>query len=223
MNLYLLDRHWQQVSKMMITRIVSMNFLFRHNAHEWIQTMCQTSWLVLSQTVIKRIERECRNRFIRVEWNGTITVSHVSHSNKTSDRNDEKMYSVTNKRYFRRHGCPCEDLWRWPQCHVFFDCHVVGSRAWSELSKSADCQSERSRVWSELFQSAGDCQSEYSRVWSELHSRHAEDEDEDAVVHVQVCSTWLNSNLRYFFKVFCFLTFSISSSLAFNFSDDLPR
>ena len=140
---------------------------------------------------------------MRVEWKGSITVSHVSHSNKTSDRNDEKMYSVTNKRYFRRHECPYEDLWRWPLCHVQCDCHVVASRAWSELSNSADCQSE--------------C----SRVWSELHSRHTEDEDEDEVVHVQVCfhlPEFLSSSL--FFKVFCFLASSISSSLAFIFSDN---
>ena len=33
-------------------------------------------------------------------------------ANKTSGRDGEKMCSVTNRRYFRFHGCPCEDLRR---------------------------------------------------------------------------------------------------------------
>ena len=32
----------------------------------------------------------------------------LSHQNKTSGRNDEKMYTVTNRRYFRGHECPCK-------------------------------------------------------------------------------------------------------------------
>ena len=38
--LSLLDRHWQQVSKMVITRTVSMKSLFRHNAREGNLKVC---------------------------------------------------------------------------------------------------------------------------------------------------------------------------------------
>ena len=48
--------------------------------------------------------------FTLVVRKGTMTVSHVSHSIRTSGRHGEKMHSLTNKNKFRRHGCPCEDL-----------------------------------------------------------------------------------------------------------------
>ena len=39
------ERYWQQVSKMMISKIVSTNSVFRHNAHEWNHTVFKlTNW-----------------------------------------------------------------------------------------------------------------------------------------------------------------------------------
>ena len=43
----------------------------------------------------------------------TVTMTGLTHHSQhaeQSGRNDQKMYSVTHRRYFRRHGCPCEDL-----------------------------------------------------------------------------------------------------------------
>ena len=106
MILWLLDRYCQQVRKMVITRIVSTNFLFRHCTHTWMKSHCvQTDMLapnhglepvrLLSQNGHEALERECANRFMRVAWTGTTAVSLNTHSIRTSGRNDEKMYSVT--------------------------------------------------------------------------------------------------------------------------------
>ena len=118
--LSLLGRYSQQLSKMVITRIVSMNFLFRHWTHMSEITLCANgqigfeSWAWASQALesksLQKFNRECANRFMRVAWTKTDSM-------KTSGRNGEKMCSVTDRLYFRRHGCPCEDLWRWPHCH----------------------------------------------------------------------------------------------------------
>ena len=69
-----------------------------------------------------------KGRSAKRQW---LWQSHTSlTANKTSGRNDEKMYSVTHRRFFRRHGCLCEDLWRWSHCHEKCDCHAVASRTW---------------------------------------------------------------------------------------------
>ena len=122
-----------------------------------------------------------------------------------SGRNVEKMYSVTHRRCFRRHGCPCKDLWSWPHCHEKCDCHTVASRTWSGLSQSADCQLVRSRV------SSG------------LHSFQAEDEDEVVQVQDEYFHLVEFHSSSLFFKVFCLLDSSILSSLTFNFAGDLAR
>ena len=75
----------------------------------------------------------------------------------TCGRNDEKMCSITNRRYFRRHGCPSGDLCRGSHCDEKYDCHTVALRASSDLSQSADCQSVRSSVWSEPSQKTHHC------------------------------------------------------------------
>ena len=106
MILWHLDRRWQQVRKMVITRIVSTNLLFFVTTHTWMKAHCvQTDMLapnlglepvrLLSQNGHEALERECANRFMRVAWTGTTTVSLNTHSIRTSGRNDEKMYSVT--------------------------------------------------------------------------------------------------------------------------------
>ena len=121
----------------------------------------------------------------------TVGCDRLSLQNKTSGRNDEKMYCVTNRRYFRRHDCPCKcSRERGPSSPC---CHLKGDRQvsrWlvrsgllrstggcqSELSpvcfklfqSACDCQSGCSRVWSKVFQSADACQSERSRAWFEL-------------------------------------------------------
>ena len=77
----------------------------------------------------------------------TVKVSDASRSIKTSGRNCETLYSVTNRRFFRRHGSCCKDPWRWYHGQEKSDCQLVPLRAWSELSQSADCQAERSRVF----------------------------------------------------------------------------
>ena len=115
------------------------------------------------------------------------------------------MYSVTHRRCFRRHGCPCKDLWRWLRCHEKCDCHTVASRTWSGLSQSADCQKERSRV------SSG------------LHSCQVEDEDEVVQVQDEYFHLVEFHSSSLFFRVFCLLDSSILFSPAFDFSGDLPR
>ena len=106
MILWLLDRYCQQVRKMVITRIVSTNFLFRHCTHTWMKAYCvQTDTLVpslglepvrlLSQNGHEDIRSECANSFMRVAWTRNMTVSLNTHSIRTSGRNVEKMYSVT--------------------------------------------------------------------------------------------------------------------------------
>ena len=199
--LSLLDRYWHQVSKIVITRIVPMSSFFVTTHMNEITQYALTSWsLAINTFGLEPNSHKKKNKGSALTGSWTMTVSHVSHSIKTSGRKGEKMYTVTNSRYFRRHGCPCEDLWRWPHCLEQCNCHDGTLRAWSEL-----------------FQSAGHCQSVRLHVWSELDVRQAEDEDE--VVQVQDdCFHLAEFTVSSpFFKVFWFLASWILSSLAFNF------
>ena len=110
MILWLLDRHCQQVRKMVITRIVSTNFFFRHCTHTWMKSHCvQTDMLapnlglepvrLLSQNGHEDIWSECANRFMRVAWTRTMTVSLNTHSIRTSGRNCK--YSHLHMRYIQ--------------------------------------------------------------------------------------------------------------------------
>ena len=150
----------------MKTRIISVNFLLRHDAHEGNHTVC-TDYLSLSQMVIEKFKKkECPQWVLLFTWEGTMIASHEAHSIRTSGRNVEKMYTFTIRRYFRRRGSSCEDLWKWSQCQDKFDFHFVECLlVWSELSQSNDCRWERPRA------SSG------------LHSRQREEEGE--VVQVQ--------------------------------------
>ena len=103
------------------------------------------------------------------------------------------MYSVTDRRHFRRHGCPCKDPSRWPHCQAKCNCDVVFFRVWSELFHSADCQSERSRA------SSG------------LHSRQAESEDEVVQVQDYCCHLTVPHSSFLFVRVFYFLSSSLAS------------
>ena len=71
---------------------------------------------------------------------------------------------ITNRRYLRRHGCPCKRPRIWGNRSLLPWVWWLPCRSPSRFIWAADCQSVRSRVWSELLQSAGDCQSERSRV-----------------------------------------------------------
>ena len=108
--LSLLDRYCQQVRKMVITRIVSTNYLFRHCTHTWMKSHCvQTDMLapnlglepvrLLSQNGHEDIRSECANRFMRVAWTGSMTVSLNTHSIRTSGRNCK--YSQLHMRYIQ--------------------------------------------------------------------------------------------------------------------------
>ena len=104
----------------------------------------------------------------------TVGCDGLSQQDKTSGRKGEKMYAVTNRRYFLCHECPCKCSRRaWgpssPYCHIKGDCQVSHSLVRSGLLRSTGgCQSELSRVCFKLFQSAYDCQSGCSRVWSKV-------------------------------------------------------
>ena len=162
-------------------------------------------WLFGLEPKDKKNKEECAYRVMLVAWKGTLTVHTPLTANKTSGRNGAKMNSVTKRRCFRRHGCTCNDLWRWPHCHEKCDCHTVALRTWSELSQSADCQLVR------------------SRVSSELHSCQAEDEDEVVQVQDEYFHLVEFHSSSLFFGIFCFLASSVSSSLTFNFAGDLAR
>ena len=126
--------------------------------------------------------------------------SHISH--QKGKWQQWRNVVVTNRRYFRRHGCPCwEDLCRWPHYQEKCDCHVVSLCVWSELFQSADCLSERSRV------SSG------------LHSCQAEDEDEAVRVQDDCFHLAESHSSSLFLWIFCFLAASLASS----FASDLPR
>ena len=70
----LLDRYWQQVSKMVITWMVSMR-----STHMNEITQCAlTGWLEPNGQ--KKDKNECAERVMLVAWKGAMTVSHVSYS-----------------------------------------------------------------------------------------------------------------------------------------------
>ena len=109
MILSLLDRYWQQINKMVITRIGSTRSLFRHNAHEWNHTVC-TDQLAWAKRSLKKIKKKIALTRSCLLHEKELWQSHTSlTAHKTRGRNGEKMYSVTNRRYLRRHECP---LWR---------------------------------------------------------------------------------------------------------------
>ena len=87
----------------------------------------------------------------------TVGCDGLSQQDKTSDRKGEKMYAVTNRRYFRCHECPCTCFRRaWgPSCLY---CHFKG-----------DCQVSHSLVRSGLLRSTG---GNYHAYVSSCSSRH---------------------------------------------------
>ena len=70
------------------------------NAHEWKHKHCATS--------ITRVIHHNKNAGMRKEMTFTVSHAHVIHG--TCGRKGERMSSVTNRGYFRRPGCICEDL-----------------------------------------------------------------------------------------------------------------
>ena len=87
----------KEVREMMTTRIVSMNSLFRHNAHQQVPMRCKLTVWPSSQT---GINTKCFSKDSGL-WQSLT-------ANKTSGRNDEKQKPVTIRRYFRRRECPCK-------------------------------------------------------------------------------------------------------------------
>ena len=231
----------QQVSKMVITRIVSMKSSFFVTTHMNEITQCAlTCWPWAKRSSITK------NAMLM-----TVGCDRLSQHSKTSCRNDEKMYSVTNRRYFRRHECPCKCSRAWgpssPYCHLKGDCQVSRSLVRTGLLRSTGgCQSELSRVCFKLFQSAYDCQSGCSRVWSKVFPigwclpirtfarlvwvvpsadcQLVRSRVSSALHFCQMnTSIWWSLFSSLFFGIFCFLASSILSSLTFNFAGDLAR
>ena len=96
----------KRVRKMMITKIVSMKFFFRHNAHKW--HLRSANWLVGLESTGIRIK--CYTS----AWNGPWQLFTTKQDNTEQEAEMTKRWSlVTNRRYFRRHGSPCKCPRRW--------------------------------------------------------------------------------------------------------------
>ena len=87
----------------------------RHLAHiGLICSTCTTLW-PCAKDIKQEITESTDKLSCVLHWKRRDS-SVTGHIRKASGRNGEKMYSVKNRCYFRRHGCPCEDLCRWPHC-----------------------------------------------------------------------------------------------------------
>ena len=99
--LSVLDRFWQQSQEDVMTYKDSLNAIpcssleTQTRSHEM-----QTNWLTLSQKVI-------RTKCCTHDWKRSMTVAYIR------TRQQKAWSPVTNRRYFRRHGCPWKCLRKW--------------------------------------------------------------------------------------------------------------
>ena len=138
MVLSLLDRYWQHVSKMVITRIASMNFLFSSHLTCMESHSVQTNWV--SEPNGHKKKKGSANRFTPVAWKGILTVSPLSQQQDKWQKLRKDVLRHKETLFSSPWMPPCEDRWRSSYCHEKFDCHAVALRTWSERSQSADCQ-----------------------------------------------------------------------------------